>query len=201
MKKMFLSLSVLFFLSFTAITAKLTKEEREYGVKELTKSQALVMDAVDGLSEEQLDYKVTDSSWSIAEVTEHIAISENMIFTMLQEVLKKPADSSKPATAMLSDDKVIEMMKDRSYKVKTQKPFEPSGQFESFEETLKEFNDKRDAHIEYIKTTDDDLRNRFQEMPFGTIDAFQILLFMSGHTERHVEQMQEVMNDSDFPME
>tara|TARA_R110002020_G_scaffold306170_2_gene522155 strand:+ start:119 stop:724 length:606 start_codon:yes stop_codon:yes gene_type:complete len=201
MKKIFLPIGVLFFLSFIAITAKLTKEEREYGVKELIKSQAMVMDVVDGLSEEQFDYKISDSSWSISEITEHIAISENMMFNMLQEGLKKPADSSKPGTAMLSDDKVIAMMKDRSYKVKTQKPFEPSGKFGSFEETLNEFNNKRDAHIEYVKTTDDDLRNRFQEMPFGTIDAFQILLFMSGHTERHVQQMQEVMDDPNFPME
>ncbi|HCO82594.1 MAG TPA: DinB family protein, partial [Arenibacter sp.] len=47
----------------------------------------------------------------------------------------------------------------------------------------------------------DDLRNRYQQLPFGTVDAYQILLFMSGHTERHIKQMEEVMDDEDFPMD
>jgi hypothetical protein len=36
-------------------------------------------------------------------------------------------------------------------------------------------------------------------LPFGTIDGLQILLFMSGHTERHVAQMEEVMANENFP--
>jgi hypothetical protein len=39
------------------------------------------------------------------------------------------------------------------------------------------------------------------ELPFGTIDAYQGILFMSAHTERHVRQIEEIMDDENFPEE
>ena len=53
----------------------------------------------------------------------------------------------------------------------------------------------------YLKDTADDLRNHYAQSPFGTLDGLQVLLFMSGHTERHVAQMEEVMAHADFPKE
>jgi hypothetical protein len=58
---------------------------------------------------------------------------------------------------------------------------------------------KRGEHIAYLKTTTDDHRNHYGKLQFGTIDGLQILLFISGHTERHVAQMEEVMANENFP--
>lgn len=93
------------------------------------------------------------------------------------------------------------MIADRSKKVQTSEAFEPSGKYGSFKETVEEFKSKRSAHIDFVKSTREDLRNRYQQLPFGTIDAYQILLFMSAHTERHIGQMEEVMANEDFPVE
>ena len=43
------------------------------------------------------------------------------------------------------------------------------------------------------------IKRHYGQMPFGTIDAYQILMFISGHTERHVKQMEEVKADKNFP--
>ena len=89
---------------------------------------------------------------------------------------------------------------DRSNKVKTSEPFEPSGKFGSHEETLQAFLEKRSELIDYVKTTDDDLRNRYnKDLPFGTVDGVQLIMFTAAHTERHVLQMEEVMAHADFP--
>tara|TARA_R110001606_G_scaffold100629_1_gene221234 strand:- start:158 stop:763 length:606 start_codon:yes stop_codon:yes gene_type:complete len=201
MKKLILPFVVLAILAFGVIGSTLTDAEREFAVKEMTQSHDHFLNAIQGLSEEQLNYKVNDDSWSIAECAEHIAISENMIFGMLQGTLATEADPSKRQEVKVSDEQLIAMIEDRSNKVKTSEPFEPSGKYGSFEETVEEFKSKRKEHIDYVKSTQDDLRNRYQQLPFGTIDAYQILLFMSGHTERHITQMEEVMDDEDFPME
>lgn len=201
MKKLILPFVVLAILAFGVIGSTLTDAEREFAVKEMTQSHDHFLNAIQGLSEEQLNYKVNDDSWSIAECAEHIAISENMIFGMLQGTLATKADPSKRQEVKVSDEQLIAMIEDRSNKVKTSEPFEPSGKYGSFEETVEEFKSKRKEHIDYVKSTQDDLRNRYQQLPFGTIDAYQILLFMSGHTERHITQMEEVMDDEDFPME
>ncbi len=201
MKKVILPIVLLALFAFTVVKSTLTDAEREFAVKELTKSHDHFLNTLEGLNEEQLNYKVTDDSWSIAECAEHIAISENMIFDMMQGTLAQEPDPSKRAEVKVTDEGLIAMIEDRSKKVKTGEPFEPSGKYGSFEETVEEFKTKRKEHIEYVKSTQDDLRNRYQQLPFGTVDAYQILLFMSGHTERHIKQMEEVMDDEDFPMD
>ncbi|MCK0135210.1 DinB family protein [Arenibacter sp. S6351L] len=201
MKKVISPIVLLAVLAFGVVKSTLTDAEREFAVKEMTKSHDHFLNTLEGLNEAQLNYKVTDDSWSIAECAEHIAISENMIFGMLQGTLAKEPDPSKRSEVKVSDEGLIAMIEDRSNRVKTSEAFEPSGKYGSFEETVEEFKSKRKEHIEYVKSTQDDLRNHYQQLPFGTVDAYQILLFMSGHTERHIKQMEEVMDDEDFPMD
>ncbi|QNJ99168.1 DinB family protein [Constantimarinum furrinae] len=200
MKKFILPLLVLALVSFTVADTPLTEAERDFAIYELNASHKHMMEVLDGLTEDQLNYKSTPDSWSIAECAEHIAISEENIFGMLQGTLQSDADPSKRSEVKLSDEELLKMIKDRSNKVKTSEPFEPTGKYGSFEATVDAFNNKRKANMDYVLNTQDDLRNRYAQLPFGTIDAYQVLLFMSGHTERHVKQMEEIIEDPDFPM-
>jgi hypothetical protein len=179
----------------------LTHAEREMTLKELAKTQERLTNTVEGLSNVKLNLKATPESWSVGECVEHLAISENMIGGMLQSSLQTPANSAMRDSVQISDKKLMGMITSRDVKVKTQEAFEPSGKFSSHNETVTEFVTKRNAHIEYVKTTKDDLRNDSGKLPFGMIDGVQILLFISGHTERHVAQMEEVMAHLEFPKE
>lgn len=199
MKKVILPIVALVLVSFGVMAPGLTEEEREMAVKELAKTQGRLTSTVEGLSEEQLNFKASPESWSVAECVEHLAISENNIGGMLQGALQTPADPSKRDSVQIPDQKLMAMITSRDQKVKTGEAFEPSGKFGSHEETVKAFIEKRNEHIEYLKSTEDDLRNHYGQLPFGTIDGLQILLFMSAHTERHVAQMEEVMAHADFP--
>lgn len=180
---------------------KLTEEEREMAAGHLNETKENMMEIVEDLSEEQLNFKPTEDAWSIAECVEHLAISEHAFADMLKGSLQTMADASRRSEVKMTDGQLLGMITDRSQKVKTSEAFEPSGQFGDFEETLEAFKDKRKEHIKYIKTTDDDLRNHYGELPFGTIDAYQMILFMSGHTARHTQQMEEIMEHPDFPQE
>ena len=201
MKKIIFPIVLLTMVSFGVITSGLTDEDREMTVAELTKTQERLTSTIEGLTSEELNFKPTPESWSIAECVEHLAISEGMIGGMLEGALKTPADPSKRDSVLISDEKLMGMISSRDKKVKTGEAFEPSGKFGSHEETVAAFLTKRGEHIEYLKTTTDDLRNHYGQLPFpfGTIDGVQILLFMSGHTERHVAQMEEVMENENFP--
>jgi len=199
MKRLFLPLVALFLFSFMLTDSPLSQNERKFAIDQLTKSEKHLMSAIKGLSKEQLDFKASPDSWSIAECTEHIAISEGMIYGMVEGALKQPADPSKRSEVKMSDDQVLAMITDRSKKIKTSEDFEPSGKFGSHEGAVKEFTAKRDGHIEYIKSTKDDLRNRYQQMPFATLDAYQVVLFMAGHSERHTKQIEEVKANPSFP--
>lgn len=199
MKKIILPIVMFVLVSFTAGTAKLTDAERDMAVKKLTNTQKEMLNALDGLSDAQLNYKPDAETWSLAEITEHLAITENMIFGMVTESLKTPADPSRRGEVKMTDEQILGFIEDRSTKIKTQEPMGPTGKYENFEETLEAFKDSREDHIDYIKDTDDDLRNHYAQFPFGTLDGLQVVLFMAGHTDRHVQQMHELMSDADFP--
>lgn len=201
MKKLKISVLVLALVGFAFNVAKLTDAERQKAVEHLSASKDKVLTDVQGLSEAQLNYKASPESWSIAECVEHLAISENLIFEMVPGAAPDMSDAAAPTEASMTDDELLGMITDRSHKVKTGEAFEPSGKFGSYEETLEEFLTKRQMHIDYIKNTDDDLREHFSQLPFGTADSYQIVLFMSGHTERHAMQIEEVMADPGFPQE
>lgn len=198
MKKFILPIVLLALVSFGLIDKGLTEEEREFAEDHLTETQERLITVTKGLSEAQLNFKSSPESWSIAECMEHLAISEGMIGGMLESALKTPADPSMRDSVKISDKDLLAMISSRDQKVKTGEAFEPSGKFGSFEETLKAFNTKRAEHIEYVQNTEDDLRNHYGKLPFGTIDGLQIILFMSGHAERHVKQMEEIMAHEDF---
>ena len=199
MKKVLLPLLMLVMVSFSISDVKLTNAERKKAITEMKNTSKHLVTTIKGLSEAQLNFKSSPDSWSIAECTEHIAISENNIFGMLEGALKTAADASKRADVKMTDEQILAMIVDRSNKVKTMEAFEPTGKFGNQEATLKAFLEKRKANIKFVKTTEEDLRNRYQQLPFGTIDAYQILLFMSAHTERHILQIEEVKANANFP--
>jgi len=197
MKKVFIPILMLAMLSFTTSDTELTKSERSFAINELTNSRDHLLNTLDGLSKEQLNYKSSELSWSIAESTEHIALFENEVFIILEESLELPASPQRRKDLRFTDKEVLEKIPNRTKKAKTQEELEPNGNYGSHNLTVKEFKTKRKKHINYIKTTNDDLRNHF--VGFGTMDAYQIILYMSAHTERHILQIKEVMTNKDFP--
>ncbi len=199
MKKLILSLAVLALISFKTADTTLSAEERKFAIDHLTQSKEHLLKSIKGLSADQLNFKASPTSWSVAECAEHIAISEGMIWGMVEGGLKQPANPDKRSEVKMSDAQIVGMITDRTNKVKTQEMFEPSNKFGSHDAAVKDFVLKRDTHLEYVKTTQDDLRNRYSTLPFGTIDTYQVILFLSSHSERHVKQIEEIMANANFP--
>ncbi len=201
MKKLIAPLAALLFFSFGITGEKLTDEERAMAVAKLTGTHEKLMKTVEGLSEAQLNYKSSPESWSIANCVEHITISENAFAEMLKGTLEAMPDENMSASASMSDEDLYAMISSRDKKVTTSEPFEPSGKFGTHEETLANFISKRTEHIEFLKTSEDDFRSHYKEMSFGTIDAYQMVLFMAGHTERHTSQILDIKASEGYPTE
>ena len=53
--------------------------------------------------------------------------------------------------------------------------------------------------MEYIRRTNDDLRNYYFQFPFANLDAYQIVLMMTAHSKRHTNQIEEIIQHKDFP--
>ena len=177
----------------------LTKEERSKAIAHLKQTNTELLKTVKGLSEEQLNFKMSDESWSVAECLEHIAISENNIFGIVEMTLQNEPDPSLRSEVKMSDDQVLGIIESREQKVKTRPEFEPTDQFGGFAGSLETFKSKRKSNMKFVKSSQEDLRNRYFDFPFGKVDAYQVVLFLSGHTKRHTDQIKEVMASDGFP--
>ena len=126
--------------------------------------------------------------------------SEKTLWTMLETSMKTGPTPEKKKDLKVTDEQVIKMTEDRTNKVKTFAPLEPQNTpYKSLDEALNDFKTTRASHIKYIKATSEDLRNHFVQMPFGLLDCYQLCLLISSHTDRHVQQLNEVKADTGFP--
>jgi hypothetical protein len=176
-----------------------TDKDREFALNSLKASREKFINSVSGLSETQLKFKPAPDRWSVAEVAEHITVTEDFLFNILNKnVLKTSATPDKERK--LTDDQVLAAMTDRSNKAQAPEPAKPTGRWQNMAETMKEFEKQRARTIDFVKTTKVDLRSHFS--PFGNrgeIDALQWVLLISGHCERHTAQINEVKADPNFP--
>jgi uncharacterized damage-inducible protein DinB len=184
-----------------AFAETLTKEERERGMSELHATRKLFLDATAGLSEAQWNFKPAPEVWSVAEVAEHIAVSEDMIRGMVTEkIMKTPAEPDKRAEVKGKDDVILEKVVDRSLKVQAPEMLRPTHRWATQQALIDHFKESRDKTIAYVENTQDDLRNHFGEHPLlKLMDGYQWILLLSAHSHRHTLQIEEVKANPNFP--
>jgi DinB superfamily len=179
----------------------LSQTERDRAVAELEASQKALQEAVKGFSDAQWNFKPSPDHWSAAECVEHLTLSEYMVYGVVrQEMMKGPAEPEKRDSVKGKDEMVVKMVPDRSHKVKTISNLEPTHKFGTPEKTLEYFIGINGMAIDYVKTTDDDLRDHFRDHPaLGRLDGYQWILFIAEHTRRHTAQILELVADPNFP--
>jgi DinB superfamily len=182
-------------------TTTLTPEEREAGLKSLQATHDAFLKSIAGLSEKQWTFKPAPDRWSVAEVSEHITVSESTIFGMVtSKVMTTPATPEKRAEVAGKDEIVLTRVPDRSRKAQAPEFLKPTNRWATEAELTKAFEDSRKATMDYVRTTNDDLRDHFAPHPLlGQLDAYQWILLISAHSERHTKQIEEVKADPNFP--
>jgi len=178
----------------------LTQQERDAALKQFQTTRDNFLKAISGLSQKQWTFKPAPDRWSVAEVAEHITVSESTIFGVVQKLMASPAAPEKREQVKGKDEMILTRMPDRSHKAHAPEILKPTGRWSNEAELVKAFEAARSSNIEYIRTTNDDLRDHFFDHPaFGTLDGYQWLLLLSGHTARHTAQIEEVKADPNFP--
>jgi uncharacterized damage-inducible protein DinB len=180
----------------------LTQQERNFAMSHLNATRKRFHDSITGLTEAQWTFKPGPDRWSIAECAEHIARSEDFLYGMLTEkIMKGPASPEKKAETKGNDELILKFVTDRSKKAQAPEPLRPTGQWASATESLAHFNESRDRTIAYVEKTPDDLRAHIipSEPPLKSMDAYQWVLVISGHSARHTAQIEEVKADPKYP--
>lgn len=200
MSKLLFAITAVALFSFISARAPITEKERKDALELLKSTQAQLEKSVQGLSDAQLNFKANDSSWSVDGCVKHIAISEKMLWGAVEEALKKPADASKRANIKVTDEQLVGFMENRTTKLKTMDPMKPENtSFKSTTEALASIKESRKKIIDFVSSTQEDLRNHVVDLPFGSYDVYQMVLLIGSHSNRHTQQLEEVKAAAGFP--
>jgi hypothetical protein len=190
---------VLAVLAIGAHAQSQTQADRDKAMKYLETTRQGVIDATKGLSPAQWNFKPAPDRWSVAEVTEHIALAEDYLRALIvDKVMRAPARPA-PVDLAAIDEMVITMIPDRSTKRQAPDPLKPTNRFGSPDASLKHFTDSRTTTEGYLNNTPG-LRDHAIMSPLGKdLDAYEWILFISAHSARHTKQINEVKADPNFP--
>jgi hypothetical protein len=184
-----------------AVAPKTTAADRQALIAQLERTEKLFLGSIQGLSEAQWNWKPAPDRWSVAEVAEHITLSEGLLRGMItDQVMKTPAPADLLAKTQGKDALVLKAITDRSKKAQAPEQLVPKHTFANEAATVTAFKASRAQTLALAKDASRDLRSyAMNNMALNELDAYQWVLFLSAHTERHTKQIEEVKATAGFP--
>jgi hypothetical protein len=192
------ALAALFLVMSGAEAQTLSQADLDRGLQYLETTKKNIVEATRGLSDAQWNFKPSPFRWSIAQAMEHIALSEDLLREMVEDQIKK-APPAPDRDLKKTDDMVLEVIPDRSKKFQAPEQLRPTNHFGSPEAALKHFLESRAKTVELLKNTPDLRAHAVDSGLFKKLDAYQRILFIGAHSERHTKQILEVRADPTFP--
>jgi hypothetical protein len=177
---------------------ELSPADKDKALQLLETSKKGALDATKDLTPDQWNFKSASDRWSIAECMEHIAAAEDFIRGMIiEKVMIMPAAPGRDIVAI--DAAIIANVPDRTNKVQAPEPLKPTNRFGSPQGSIDHFVASRAKTEEFLRTTPG-LREHAADSPSGQKwDAYEFILLIGAHSERHTKQILEVKADPNFP--
>lgn len=191
---------VLLLVTTTAVSAQeVTQTEKDSALQYLESTKTNLLEATRGLSEAQRSFRPAPDRWSVAQIMEHIATSEDFVRdSLLKEKVMASPPGQPDRDVKKIDEAVMTMIPDRTHKAQAPDPLQPRNRFGSPDESLKHFLESRATTEQYLKTTAG-LRDHVMDGPVGKMDGYDFILFIAAHCKRHTKQIEEVKADPNFP--
>lgn len=193
------SASAVLFAASCLPAQPLAQGERDRAMSELHASRKAFTDLVSSVSPTQYNFKPSAAAWSIAEIAEHITLTEPALAKFASSGLATAADPEKLAQTKGKDQSILTGIADRTNKATAPAALAPKKTFASREALLDEFNKARYANIAYLRDTKDALRAHMVDAGGMPMDCYQVYLMIAAHTHRHIAQMKEVQANPAYP--
>lgn len=175
-------------------------EDAGFAIEQLESSRDSLLATIEGMSQEQWEFRESEERWSAQEIVEHLALSEDFFFEMITEQVMKTERRAEPLPdAVEAERALLAMVSDRSQQFQAPDPLQPSETFATPSEAVDHFLSARERTLEFARNTPDLRLYAMGIMGGADQDAVQWLTFVAGHTIRHTAQLQQVKDDARFP--
>jgi hypothetical protein len=179
-----------------------SKDDRATLISYLDNTKAGLASTLETVNQEQSEFQPNPNRWSILQILEHLVLTEDYLRGILTKALEtgKPVPDSEALPDPSDMDKAIRKgIADRSQKAQAPREAVPEGRYRNRDEAFFDFAKRREKTMELVRTTKHDLRRVRIQSPMGPLDGHQWLLMLAAHTERHAEQVVEVMRHESYP--
>lgn len=180
------------FGSGVSAAAPLTDVERQRLIAHLELTERWLVDEVSGLSPAQLGFRPAAGAWTILEVLDHLLVVGPIYWQDLQRAVKAPVGRK----TTMSDIDILWYGIDRTNRESAIPSEIPKG-LTDLRSGLAEYRRLQARLLEYVKSTNDDLRSHYVERQ--RCDAYQWALLISTHEQRHILQIREIKAHPGFP--
>jgi DinB superfamily len=180
---------------------KMSVEERAKVIKLLNDSYKDTLEALESLSDEQLKYKAAPERWSVLEVAEHIMLTEGILYGAMEKALASKPDSEWETKTKGKTEFLEKALVNRTTKAQAPESIVPTGKLSSVE-VIARLKESRAKTIKFAEETQLPLKMHTLDHPFpvfGTLNAYQWLIYIPLHNIRHNLQIAEVKTDANFP--
>ena len=166
------------------------ESEKHKLVADLRDGRAVFLDALRDVTEDLAARTPAPGTWSVLECVEHIAVSEEYLFSqiMAARLADKPIFNEQR-------EKLIPLVGlDRGRKIQAPEVGKPTGRFSTLAEAIAGFQSTRTRTISFVESCTDDLRCRITSHPLieGPVNGYEILLMIAVHPYRHAKQIEEI---------
>lgn len=153
----------------------------------LDQIRTILLEEVSNLTDEQCNLKQDPASWSIAQVLEHLFLTEQLIGLRIQQSIKENILTNE-------SDKPIHLARDRSHKVQAPEQIIPKEDFYSKEELFYKLSQSRQQTHAFLEDLGEEKLQKlsFTHPRFGALNLKQYIEFIGYHEERHLEQIREL---------
>lgn len=170
---------------------RLTDAERQEVVNLLEQSHADFEALVAGVSEDQWHVKPAPEKWSVGEVAEHLLLTEDMLYGIMQAALAAEPHADWQAVDAKGLNPILTTVPDRTQTFQAPERLQPTGQLDR-EDTLARFAAARAKTVELMHS-DAPLKSHTQPNPLlGDANVRQWAAYCAAHNMRHNQQIDEV---------
>jgi DinB superfamily len=182
----------------TSQEMRMSEAERTEVIELLLKSEQEMLQAIDGLTDQQWTFKPAPERWSVAEVVEHIVLADALLFDTAVKALDGQLDEAWNTT-LAKTEVLRKALPNRSRRVDAPAAIKPQ-QAMTRAALVSRFKEQRAKALAFVRATDKPLKAHTAPNPFfGSLNAHQWLLYIPLHHVRHNQQIAEVKASSGYP--
>lgn len=143
--------------------------------------------ALAGIDPASASAKPDPDRWSILEIVEHLAVSEEHLLDRLRHAWPSPVSTADPAR----EARLESLALNRERRIDAPEPVLPTGARANLDEALGRFRAVRAQTLQFIRDFPGDLRSTLVQHPLipRPLNCYEMLLLMALHPIRHAAQI------------